>query len=167
MLYDVSAGHDQLILPASGGFCELVLAELHNSQLGGHLDSRRTLAALQLHVWWPGMCADMAAYVSSCPTCQHVKDSTQKQQDPLQSLAPPMEHFSSYTMDFIFGLPQAKGRDGVWRDGIMTVVDRTTKQKTLVAMHEGITAIEAADLFLLWVVRPFGVTQEIFLDRDP
>ena len=34
-------------------------------------------------------------------------------------------------------------------------------------MHEGITAVEAADLFLLWVVRPFGVPQEIILDRDP
>ena len=45
-LYRVSAGHDQLVLPAAGGFRELVLAELHDSQLGGHLDSRRTLAAL-------------------------------------------------------------------------------------------------------------------------
>ena len=43
---NVSAGHDQLVLPAGGGFRELVLAELHDSQLGGHLDSRHTLAAL-------------------------------------------------------------------------------------------------------------------------
>ena len=28
-------------------------------------------------------------------------------------------------------------------------------------------AVEAADLFLLWVVRPFGVPQEIISDRDP
>ena len=129
VLYRVSAGHDQLILPAAGGFCELVLAELHDSRLGGHLDSRRMLAALQLHVWWPGMRADVAAYVASCPTCQRVKDSMQKQQGPLQPLAPPTERFSSYTMDFIFGLPHAKGRDGVWRDGVMTVVDRATKER--------------------------------------
>ena len=83
------------------------------------------------------MRADMAAYVSSYPTCQHVKDSTQKQQGPLQPLPPPTERFSSYTMDFIFGLPHAKGRDGVWCDEVMTVVDRATKRKTLVAMHEG------------------------------
>ena len=112
------------------------------------------------------MCADVAAYVASCPTCQRVKDSTQKQQGPLQLLAPPTERFSSYTMDFIFGLPGAKGRAGVWRDGVMTVVDRATKRKTLVAVHEGIMAVEAADLFLLWVVRPFGVPQEIISDRD-
>ena len=91
----------------------------------------------------------------------------QKQQAPLQPLALPTERFSSYTIDFIFGLPHAKGRDGVWRDGVMTVVDCATKQKTLVAVHEGITAVEAADPFLLWVVRPFGIPQEIISDRDP
>ena len=76
VLYCVSAGHDQLVLPAAGGFRELVLAELHDTRLGGHLDSCHTLAALKLHVWWPGMRADVAAYVASCPTCQRVKDST-------------------------------------------------------------------------------------------
>ena len=60
-------------------------------------------------------------------------------------------------MDFVFGLPHAKGRDGVWRDGIMTVVDHATKWRTLVVVHEGVTAVEAADLFLLWVIRPFGI----------
>ena len=74
------------------------------------------------------MHADMANYVASCPTCQRVKDSTQRQQGPLQPLPPPTERFSSYTMDFIFGLPRAKGRDGVWRDGVMTVVDHATKR---------------------------------------
>ena len=79
MLYHVAAGHNQLILPAAGGFHKLVLAELNDSQLGGHLDSRHTLAALELQVWWPGMRADVAVYVASCPMCQRVKDSTQKQ----------------------------------------------------------------------------------------
>ena len=51
VLYHVSASHDQLVLPVARGFCELVLAELHDTQLGGHLDSRCTLAALQLCVW--------------------------------------------------------------------------------------------------------------------
>ena len=113
------------------------------------------------------MRADMVGYVSSCPMCQQVKESTQKQQGPMQPLAPPTERFFSYTMDFIFGLPRAKGRDGVWHDGVMTVVDHATKQKTLVAVHEGITAVEAADLFLLLVVRPLGVPHEIISDRDP
>ena len=48
VLYRVSAGHDQLILPAAGGFCELVFAELHDTRLSCHLDSCHTSVALQL-----------------------------------------------------------------------------------------------------------------------
>ena len=47
------------------------------------------------------------------------------------------------------------------------MADRATKKKILVAVHEGITLVKATDLFLLGVVRPFGVPQEIILDRDP
>ena len=46
VLYRVSHGHEQLLLPATGGFRQLVLAELHDSKLGGHLDATHTLAAL-------------------------------------------------------------------------------------------------------------------------
>ena len=69
--------------------------------------------------------------------------------------------FFQLPMDFVFGLPCAKDRDEVWQ-GVMTVVDHATKWKTFVAMHEGITTVEAADLF-----RPFGVPQEIISDGDP
>ena len=46
VLYRVSHGREQLVLPATGGFRQLVLSELHDSKLGGHLDTTRTLAAL-------------------------------------------------------------------------------------------------------------------------
>ena len=46
VLYHVSQGREQLVLPATGGFRQLVLSELHDSKLGGHLDATRTLAAL-------------------------------------------------------------------------------------------------------------------------
>ena len=37
---------DQLVLPETGGFRQLVLSELHDSKLVGHLDATRTLAGL-------------------------------------------------------------------------------------------------------------------------
>ena len=46
VLYQVSHGREQLVLPVTGGFCQLVLSELHDSKLGGHLDATHTLAAL-------------------------------------------------------------------------------------------------------------------------
>ena len=46
VLYHVSHGREQLVLPATGGFRQLVLSELHDSKMGGQLDATRTLAAL-------------------------------------------------------------------------------------------------------------------------
>ena len=65
-------------------------------------------------------------------------------------------------MDFVFGLPLCKGVNG-----IMTVVDRATKRVTLIPVHESVTAAGAADLFLQWVVRCYGMPQEVIADWDP
>ena len=65
-------------------------------------------------------------------------------------------------MDFVFGLPLADGKNGV-----MTVVDRATKRVTLVAVHDTITAVQAADVFFEHVIRHYGVPREVVSDRDP
>ena len=45
-LYRVLNDSEVLVLPAKGGFCEIVLCELHDSALGGHLGAEKTLLAL-------------------------------------------------------------------------------------------------------------------------
>ena len=82
--------------------------ELHDTALGEHLGSAKTLEALQAHLWWPHMRADVEAYVAACPTCQRIKDRTTAKPGLLQPLPPPTERFTCYTMDFVFGLPLCK-----------------------------------------------------------
>ena len=94
------------------------------------------------------MCTDIEAYVAACPTYQRFKNRTTAKPLLLQPLPPPKERFTYYTMDFVFGLPLCK-----WVNGIMNVVDRATKQVTLIPNHEGLTAAGAADLFLQWAVQ--------------
>lgn len=110
------------MLPAGGGFRTLVMGELHDTMLGGHLGFYKTMQALMLRVWWPKMDAEVKAYVKACPTCQKVKDRTTAKPGLLQPLPIPEERFSAYSMDFIFGLPPSNGFTGV-----MTIVDRLTK----------------------------------------
>ena len=40
------SGREQVVLPASLGLRQLVMEELHCSDLGGHLGSKKTVAAL-------------------------------------------------------------------------------------------------------------------------
>ena len=70
-----------------------------------------------------------------------------------------MEGFTCYIIDFVFGLPLLKRVNG-----IMTVVDRATKRVLLIPIHEGVTAAEAADLFLQWIVQCYGMPQEVISD---
>ena len=108
------------------------------------------------------MARDVKAYISGCATCQRTKDRTVAPPGMLQPLPIPTERFCSYSMDFVFGLPALQGVNGV-----MTVVDRATKRVTLTPVHESVTAVQAADLFLDRVVRLYGVPREIVSDRDP
>ena len=82
-LYRVLSNSEVLMLPAKSGFYEIVLFELYNSALGGHLGAKKTLLTLQQQVWWPFMRAHVDTYVARCPTCQRVKDRTQRPPGPL------------------------------------------------------------------------------------
>ena len=69
VLYRVLDSHEVLVLPAAGGFREMVLRELHDSALGGHMGAEKTYVALQKGVWWPRMKATVEQYVAACPVC--------------------------------------------------------------------------------------------------
>lgn len=43
LLYRLVADREVLVIPSSGGLRELVLGELHDSLLAGHLGARKTL----------------------------------------------------------------------------------------------------------------------------
>ena len=51
VLYYMHKGHNQLMLPSGGGFHDTILQKPHETALGGHLGSEKTLEALQACVW--------------------------------------------------------------------------------------------------------------------
>ena len=59
--------HEVLILPAAGGFREMVLRELYGSALRSHMGAEKTYMALQKRVWWPQMKATVEQYIAAYP----------------------------------------------------------------------------------------------------
>ena len=51
--YHVLDSHEVLVLPAAGGFHEMVLCELHDGALGGRLGAKKSYVALQKRMWQP------------------------------------------------------------------------------------------------------------------
>ena len=100
----------------------------------------------------------VARYVKSCHTCSRSKASRDKKQGLLKPLPVPQRRWRDISVDFIVGLPKARGLSN-----IMVVVDRLTKMFH-VTPCASITAPETAKLFLNHVWKLHGLPDTIILD---
>ena len=100
-------------------------------------------------------------YLAACQTCQKNKYEALAPGGLLQPLPVPNMVWAEIFMDFIPGLPKAKGKDT-----ILVVVDRLSKFAHFIALAHPFTAKEVAQIFILVVVRLHGFPQVIVSDRD-
>lgn len=65
-------------------------------------------------------------------------------------------------MDFIVGLPNCKGKSGIW-----VMVDRLLKYAHFVPMSHRYTASSVAQVFLEHIFKLHGMPSSIVSNRDP
>ncbi|GJP50303.1 hypothetical protein CLOM_g9434, partial [Closterium sp. NIES-68] len=162
-VYYLRSGTDRIWVPSYRLLRELLIQEVHDSNLSGHFGVDKTLKALQRFYYWPDMVTDVQRYVAACPICQRMKSSHQRPTGLLQPLEPPQRPWQHVTMDFVTGLPA--GPSG--NDAVLVVVDRLTKMAHFAPCRTTITAEETARLFISTVVRLHGIPAAIISDRDP
>ncbi|GJP56344.1 hypothetical protein CLOM_g15405 [Closterium sp. NIES-68] len=161
MLAGLSGRDDRIWVPSYRLLCELLIQEVHDSNLSGHVGVDKTLKALQQFYYWPYMVTDVQRYMAVCPICQRMKSSHQQPTGLLQPLEPPQCPWQHVTMDF--GLPA--GSSG--NDAVLLVVDRLTKMVHFAPCRTTITAEETARLLISTVVCLHGISAAIISDRDP
>ncbi|GJP47904.1 hypothetical protein CLOM_g7077 [Closterium sp. NIES-68] len=162
-VYYLRSGTDRIWVPSYRLLRELLIQEVHDSNLSGHFGVDKTLKALQRFYYWLDMVTDVQRYVAACPICQRMKSSHQRPTRLLQPLEPPQRPWQHVTMDFVTGLPA--GPSG--NDAVLVVVDRLTKMAHFAPCRTTITAEETARLFISTVVRLHGILATIISDRDP
>ncbi|GJP84341.1 hypothetical protein CLOP_g14407 [Closterium sp. NIES-67] len=162
-VYYLRSGTDRIWVPRYRLLRELLIQEVHDSNLSGHFGVDKTLKALQRFYYWPDMVTDVQRYVAACPICQRMKSSHQRLTGLLQPLEPPQRPWQHVTMDFVTGLPA--GPSG--NNAVLVVVDRLTKMTHLALCRTTITTEETARLFISTVVRLHGIPAAIISDRDP
>ena len=141
---------------------EMILSEMHDSPVAGHVGERKTLATVKSQFWWPRMDADIKEYVSTCASCQRNKGNRHAK-GLLQPLSIPNRAWESMGMDLITQLPRTERG----HDAIVVFIDRLTKMVHLVPTVTAVGAEEFARLFVRNVWRLHGVPKEIVSDRDP
>ncbi|GJP46357.1 hypothetical protein CLOM_g5654, partial [Closterium sp. NIES-68] len=139
-VYYLRSGIDRIWVPSYRLLRELLIQEVHDSNLSGHFGVDKTLKALQWFYYWPDMVTDVQRYVAACPICQRIKSSHQRPTGLLQPLEPPQRPWQHVTIDFVTGLPA--GPSG--NDAVLVVVDRLTKMAHFAPCRTTITAEETA-----------------------
>ncbi|GJR82761.1 putative reverse transcriptase domain-containing protein [Tanacetum coccineum] len=149
-------------LPCYGDLRTLVMHESHKSKYSIHPGSDKMYQDLSQLYWWPNMKANMATYVSKCPTCAKFKAEHQKPSGLLVQPEIPEWKWEKITMDFVTKLPKtANGYDTIW-----VIVDRLTKSAHFLPMRENDPMEKLMKLYMKEVVTRHGVPVSIISDRD-
>ena len=142
---------------------EAVLRSAHgDSILAGHPGVDRTIAAVAHSFYWPGLHADVAHFVRSCPTCAAAKGSNHQRLGIPQFSAIPVQPFTSWAMDLIGPLPTTK----LGNNWIVTWVDRTTKTIVAAAAKAPTSTETLARLTFREICCRFGLPLNLTMDND-
>ncbi|GJP86207.1 hypothetical protein CLOP_g16259 [Closterium sp. NIES-67] len=139
-VYYLRSGTDRIWVPSYRLLRELLIQEVHDSNLSGHFGVDKTLKELQRFYYWPDMVPDVQRYVAACPICQRMKSLYQRPAGLLQPLEPPQRPWQHVMMDFVTGLP-AESREN---DAVLVVVDQLKKMAHFAPCRTTLTAEETA-----------------------
>lgn len=153
---------DRLVVSKLSNRIPVIMAECHETPMGGHSGHFRTYKKIASFLFWEGMKADIKDFVERCEVCQKNKYSTLAPAGLLQPLPIPTQVWMDISMDFIGGLPKIKGKDTIF-----VVIDRLTKYAHFLTLGHPYSAKDVATVFLKEVVRLHGFPTTIVSDRDP
>ncbi|KAK3043051.1 hypothetical protein RJ639_002619 [Escallonia herrerae] len=138
-----------------------LIRECHDTLWAGHARGERILALFQQGYYWPQMGDEVQEYVNTCLSCQQDKVERKKKAGLLQPLPVPKRPWESVSLDFITGLPKVEDLGT-----ILVVVDRFSKYASFIATPKYCSAEDTAQLFFKYVVKYWGMPQDIVSDRD-
>jgi hypothetical protein len=118
-------GDQCVAIPDDTALRQQIIYACHDTPYSGHLSSYKTIQQIRKRYWWKGIINSMVErYVGTCASCQMNKPSQSKPAGLLQPVQVPDRPWSSISVDFITGLPEAN--ENKW-DTVPVFVDRFSK----------------------------------------
>jgi hypothetical protein len=159
---DIIYFHDLIYVPNVPSIFTVLMREVHDVKIGGHVGMNKTLEILKRKFYWPKMQYHVQRYIASCQKCQENKNSNTSPIGLLSPLPIPNKKWEVVSIDFITFLPMTKNK----YDAIMVVVDKLTKMVHYIPCTSDINAVQVARLFFNHIVRHHGIPSTIISDRD-
>ncbi|XP_045023691.1 uncharacterized protein K02A2.6-like [Daphnia magna] len=147
----------QLVLPLS--LRHLVLKELHDAPMGGHLAFYKTYLKVKNHYYWPTMRADIKEYCQACEICMANTSSTYR------ALLHPHEiakaPFQEIGMDFLGPITPISPNGNSY---ILVITDYFSRWVEAVALKDQ-TAHTTAECVYKTIIVRHGMPKAIVSDR--
>jgi hypothetical protein len=138
---------------------EELIRDIHEN---GHFGRGRTLESLSRYYYWTGMSKDVQDFVKGCKHCQRNKAKTHKRYGMIQPIPTPLRRWSTVAMDFIPDLPRSHSG----YNGILVIIDKTTKRANFIPVKTTYTAERIAEIFYDEIYKHHGMPRTIISDRD-
>ena len=152
-----------IVIPSDATLRNRLLGEAHDSPLGGHQGTRKTLRRLRRYVYWPGIAKDVKQYCESCPVCQSTKRTQHALNGLRWPLPIPLRKWSWVAWDFV-SLP-VESKEGY--NAVLVVVDKLTKRVRFLPCYKTTDATETARLYYQHIWKHHGFPMKIVSDRGP
>ena len=120
----------------------------------------KTLHAVHMQYYWPGLQAYVKNYCNLCTTCSRAKPVHHRPYGLLKQLLVPKKPWDSILLDFIEKLPPSSSD----YTAILVIVDHMTKQGLFISTHNTITSQQLAQLFVLHIFSKHGIPSHVTSD---
>ena len=134
----------------------------HSTPQDGHSGMDATIRRIQSLIYWKSLVQDIRNFIHKCDVCQWHKYDVAAYPGLLQPLPIPEGVWTDVCLDFIEGLPKAKGKDV-----ILVVLDRLSKYGHFMSLQHPYTAQDVAQCYLDHVFKLHGMPVTLTSDRDP
>ncbi|XP_076448667.1 uncharacterized protein LOC143285290 [Babylonia areolata] len=150
--------YKQVVVPAK--YRQELLRLAHESLMGGHLGSKKTLERIWQQFFWPGLCTEVRRFCMSCDLCQKATPKGRTKKVPLVRMPLIDTPFRRVGIDLVGPILPASESGNRY---ILTVVDYATRYPEAVPL-KGIEAERVAEaLFEIW--SRVGIPSEVLTDR--
>jgi len=147
----------RIMLPKT--FRDQVMHAHHLSYYAGHFGVTKTTARIMQRYWWPGMRAQVRAFINQCPFCLSYRRLNVRNHWLSMPVGTP---FEVVAMDIFGPLPKTRRNN----THILVLIDHHTRWIECQAMTEPTARKVAEILFQRWISR-WGVMRVLLTDNGP
>ncbi len=139
-----------------------VIKAAHCSRFAGHLGTKKTIARIMQHYWWPSMIRDVTDFITVCQTCQTINNpyAHRSRLAPVHPIAAPDKPNQRVHAD-LYGPIRKSNKGNTW---ILVVTDAFTKFTKISALPNKNALTVSDAIFKTWISN-FGPMTTLITDN--